>query len=175
MAANAPLIGIHGHSTFFVGNNHHSKDLKSTVGYAASIRLNAERFGIHIQYAQHNNELKPDAVLIVNTPHVNNKNLMLSIGYNLFNEFDLFEPRISIGGIYSRYRKDFKTNQNYMGLGLKYARCVCKGGVFLSFSSDLFFNISNNINAPAGYTRYMNQKIGLMLNVGIEYRLFKNS
>lgn len=174
MAANAPLIGIHGHTTFFVGNNHHSKDLKSTVGYGASVRLNAERFGIQIQYAKHNNEIKPDAVLIVNAPQVNNKNVMISLGYNLFKEFDLFEPRISVGAIYSRYRKDFKTNQNYMGLGLKYARCIYKGGLFLSCSSDLFFNLSNNISSPAEYTKYMNQKIGLMLNVGLEYRLYKN-
>jgi hypothetical protein len=174
MAANAPLLGVHANTLFFMGNNHHANDLQTIPGFSFSLRYDLNRFGINFQFGNNRMNIREDAVLFTNWTQVQNNIYALYLGYNLFEEFDLLEPRISFGQINTRYAHSFKTNQRFLGTGLKYARCVSKWGLFISASADFFFNISQNIDAPQAYMQFMNQKRGVQLNLGLEYRLFKN-
>jgi hypothetical protein len=141
MAANAPLLGVHANTFFFMGKNHHAKDLQTTPGFSISSRFDFFRFGINFQFGNNRMNIQEDAVLFTNWTQVQNNIYALYLGYNLFEELDLLEPRISFGQINTRYAHSFKTNQRFLGTGIKYARCVSKRGLFISASAD-FFSIS---------------------------------
>ncbi len=173
-AVNAPMLGIHGSSAVFFGNNHHGQDLSSGIGLGASAHFNIKQIGLSVHSQRTSSSVRENALLFSNATAIQNRLFLFSLGYNLFEEMDLLEPRMSIGALRTIYKNSFRTNQGLLGLGLKYARCISPKGFFISCSLDLFWNYTKNIEAPEEYFKYMNNKQPLIANIGIEYRLFKN-
>jgi len=173
--ANALLFGVSGNSNIYFGENHHNQEVGANIGYGFSTRLPIKQFSIGLALQSASTQLKETTLLLINSNRVKDRLLLVNLGYNLFRNVDLFEPRISFGRFTSRYTKDFLTRQNVIGLGLKYARCLSKAGIFASVSTDIFWNISKNINTPQQWIQYFNNKRFLSLSIGLEYRFRNNS
>lgn len=173
-AVNAPMLGIHGSSAVFFGNNHHGQDLRPGLGLGASAHFNLKQIGISLHSQRTSSSVRDNALIYSNATAIQNRLFVVSLGYNLAKETDLLEPRMSIGALRTIYKNSFRTNQGLLALGFKYARCISSKGFFISCSVDMFWNYTKNIAAPEEYIKYMNIKQPLIANIGVEYRLFKN-
>lgn len=166
-------IGLVGNIPLHCGENHFAEDLNLGYGVGVNFRIPIYDFGITGQWQSSYHAMGSDALFHVNTRQIRNRLYTAFFGYSLNTAHGIFEPRINISRLTTRYTSDYRTKQILYGLGLKYGLGIGDKGLYLSTSIDYLMNASQQIVAPEHLSKYMNQSQTLLINLGLEWRFSK--
>lgn len=167
-------VSIFGHSGIYHGQNHLARDFDQSVNFGQGFRYGIGNFGLTLQAQGMRQKVIENSVLIANSTHVNNRIISLTFGFATDVGFGVLEPRMHLARHTTRFSRDYKNRNLLAGTGFKYGINLGIEELYFFLSADYLWNLTSNISAPDSFKRYMNETRFLMLQLGVELRVFDN-
>jgi hypothetical protein len=158
----------------YLSKNQHAEDLIPKFGFAIETRIPIYKgLGGALRYSRTRTDLREESILHFNSTRASEQYRGFSINYCFESKLDILDLRIHFVHQRNKYPNDFRTDQNLMGFGFRYAHYLSHG-FFASIHTDYYINVSKKIAAPSEIMPYINNVHALHVGAGLLFRLWNN-